>query len=158
MASNIDEAQGVNTAGPYKPDNEERDEYYFGIAGKPRLVARTSHNRWSRPVHEGASNTQRRKQYAPVLESEQPEITSKWTQDLTPALIEALNGCNWCSFFPIRIGFEDTPFDEFPTVLLVTVEKDSLQWEEGVAIALGCRKVIRDFEIANVEVEIREDS
>ncbi|KAI1777147.1 hypothetical protein F4818DRAFT_439508 [Hypoxylon cercidicola] len=141
---------------PYKPDDEERAEYYFGIAGNPRLVARTSHERWSKPVHEGAWNTHRRKRYLAVLEREQHEIVSRWTKDLTLALVQALNECSWTYFFPIRIGLEDTLFSEFPTILLVAVEEDTLQWKKGIAVALECRKILRDFKIANVEIEIRE--
>jgi exonuclease VII small subunit len=65
--------------------------------------------------------------------------------------------------FPIRIGFEDTadrqeggPRPQPSTVLLVAVEEDSLQWEDGVAIALQCQEVLRRFQIFDVEVEIRE--
>ncbi|XXG94083.1 hypothetical protein Hte_000335 [Hypoxylon texense] len=143
-------------AGPYKPNDEERDEYYFGIAGSPRLVARTSHDRWSRPVHEEPWGIRRRKRYAPVLEHEQHDIVSRWTKDLTFALVKALNKCSWTFFFPIRIGLDDTRLAELATILLIAVEEDSLQWEEGIAVALECRKILRDFKIANVEIEIRE--
>ncbi|KAL1857559.1 hypothetical protein Daus18300_010317 [Diaporthe australafricana] len=143
-------------AGPYKPDDEERDEYYYGIAGKPRLVARTSSSRWSKPENTGAFFGQCRKRYAAILEREQPEIVSKWTRTLTLALVNGLRDCSWSYFFPIRIGLRETSLSELPTILLVAVEEGSLQWEEGVTVALECRKILRDFEIANVEVEIRE--
>ncbi|RYP24166.1 hypothetical protein DL765_000661 [Monosporascus sp. GIB2] len=40
-------------------------------------------------------------------------------------------------------------------ILLIAVSDGSLQWEEGIAVALNCRD-IREFQILNVEVEIRE--
>ncbi|KAI6084290.1 hypothetical protein F4821DRAFT_176193 [Hypoxylon rubiginosum] len=136
---------------PYRPSDEERDEYYFGISGKPRLVARTSHHKWSVPKYERCDGTWRRV-YKPLFEGKQPIIVSRWTEDLTLALVEALSGCSWSYFFPICIGFHG----KFPTILQVAVEEDSLQWDEGVAIALKCRTILRDFHIDNVEVEIRE--
>lgn len=156
MSSNVDVPQDVKMSEPYKPDDEERDYYYFGIAGKPRLVARTSHECWSRPENTGAYTGQRRKQYLAVLEYQQDELVSRWTNDLTLALVQALNECRWSYFFPIRIGLDDTLSSEFPTILLIAVEEDSLQWEQGLPIALECRKILRDFKIADVEVEIRE--
>ncbi|KAI0859023.1 hypothetical protein F4860DRAFT_516278 [Xylaria cubensis] len=42
------------------------------------------------------------------------------------------------------------------TILLVAVEPASLQWEDGINIALSCREIIRKFKIFDVEVEIME--
>ncbi|POS69320.1 hypothetical protein DHEL01_v212286 [Diaporthe helianthi] len=155
--SDINSKQDIKMEGPYKPDDEERDEYYYGLAGKPRLVARTSHNRWSRPKTPGSFSwpaKQIRKRFTAVSNSE--IVTTKWTKDLDLALIKGLDGCRWSYFFPIHLDLEDTSMREVPTVLLVAVERDSLQWEEGVTIALECRRILQEFKIANVEVEIRE--
>ncbi|KAI1636248.1 hypothetical protein F4809DRAFT_609949, partial [Biscogniauxia mediterranea] len=91
-------------------------------------------------------------------------MISKWTKDVSYAIIKALERCNWCYFFPTTIRLEntcdllatETPQPTIPTVLLVTVQADSLQWELGISIALECRDILRAFEISNVEVEIRE--
>ncbi|KAI8946013.1 hypothetical protein F4801DRAFT_566103 [Xylaria longipes] len=37
---------------PCKPDNEERDIYFYGFSGSPKLVARTGHNRWTKSLSE----------------------------------------------------------------------------------------------------------
>lgn len=166
---NIDETQDIGMAlqsEPYKPDDNERDGYYFGFAGNPRLVARTSNNRWSEPRKEAGwggfagclGTVPIRKQYLPIV---QQEIVSKWTKDLSLAIIKALDQCAWTYFFPIRIGLQerfddDIPLSEPSTVLLVAVEEDSLGWEEGIAIALECREILQSSKISNVEVEIRE--
>ncbi|KAI1765222.1 hypothetical protein GGR53DRAFT_465567 [Hypoxylon sp. FL1150] len=143
-------------AGPRMPSNEERDEYYLGLAGKPRLVARTSQDEWSLPARGREWDTRPRKRYAPVLQYRQPEIVSRWSKDLTLALVRALKDCSWTYFYPIRIGRDDTIPQEYPTILLIAVENDSLQWDKGISIALKCRTILRDFKIADVEVEIRE--
>ncbi|KAI0095723.1 hypothetical protein GGR51DRAFT_553863 [Nemania sp. FL0031] len=146
---------------PYKPDDRERDGYFYGLAGRPRLIARTSTNHWTEPQHiretwVGDVVCKTPKEYSPVRDE---ELIAKWENDLSAAIIKALKGCSWNYFFPIRIGLKriySQPRSEPPTVLLVAVEKDSLQWERGIAIALACRKILQTFEISNVEVEIRE--
>ncbi|KAI0973709.1 hypothetical protein F4678DRAFT_459198 [Xylaria arbuscula] len=150
---------------PYKPDDEEKCRYFYGRAGRPRLVARTSTTSWIKPQHpEGWHNTfvQTPKRYFPITEE---EIVSKWNKDLSSAIIEVLKGCSWSYFFPIRIGLErirgqestdGQGEDKNPTVLSIAVEEDSLQWEEGITIASACRRVLQRFLIPNVEVEIRE--
>ncbi|KAI0553360.1 hypothetical protein F4679DRAFT_580580 [Xylaria curta] len=142
----------------YKPDKQEKDGYFYGLAGRPRLVARTSTSRWTEPQYIGGWNEtpfKTRKEYLPVIEN---EVLSRWNNDLSYAIIEALGGCSWNYFFPIRIGFEYTGQvrPESHIVLLVAVDKDSLQWEDGITIALECRDILRKFGISDVEVEIRE--
>ncbi|KAI0467754.1 hypothetical protein F4859DRAFT_493502 [Xylaria cf. heliscus] len=57
----------------YKIDNKGRYGYFYGRAGTPRLVARTSTNRWSEPQRTAGWNktlVQTRKNYLPVIEAE----------------------------------------------------------------------------------------
>lgn len=162
---NGDGAQDANMAsqpGPYQPDDEERDWYYYGLSGNPRLVARTSVHRWSKPMHRpgwGTTVAQTSKEYRAIIN---PEIVSKWTKDLSLAIKRILDRCAWSYFFPIQIGLEDTidrqegRRPEFSTVLMIAVEEQSLQWDDGVAIALQCRELLRSSQIFDVEVEIRE--
>ncbi|TGJ83882.1 hypothetical protein E0Z10_g4893 [Xylaria hypoxylon] len=144
---------------PYEPDKKEKDGYFYGLAGRPRLIARTSTNRWIELQHAmGWNNTlfKTRKEYLPVVEH---KVMCRWNNDLSSAIIKALNECSWSYFFPIRIGLEiiyGQSRPKSPTVLLVAVEEDSLQWEQGITIALECREILRAFHIPNVEVEIRE--
>ncbi|KAI1815739.1 hypothetical protein GGS20DRAFT_310622 [Poronia punctata] len=156
---------------PYKPDDYERDRYYYGLAHNPKLVARTSVHRWTAPQHEygwQATLVQSRKVYLPL--TDQKRIMA-WTKPLSLELIRVLERCNWCFFFPVRIGLEAdaerarTERGErgeraerarVATVLMIGVEPDSLQWDEGVAIALECRGILQRFNIKGVEVEIRE--
>ncbi|KAI1490161.1 hypothetical protein F5X96DRAFT_669991 [Biscogniauxia mediterranea] len=156
-------------SGPYKPDDEERNYYYVGFTGNPRLVARTSDYHWSPPqryagwgnMEDQTRTIQLRKQYVAITDQ---EMISKWTKDVSYAIIKALERCNWCYFFPSTIRLESTcellpteaPQPTSWTVLLVAVQEDSLQWELGISIALECRDILRAFDISNVEVEIRE--
>jgi hypothetical protein len=104
---------------------------------------------------------QRPKYYAAIT---QDELTSKWTKELSLAIIKTLDQCAWSYFFPIQIGLRnkaeriqsDQPIPEFSAVLIAAVKEDSLQWEKAIAIALECRDILRSFHISDLEVEIRE--
>ncbi|KAI1381235.1 hypothetical protein F4677DRAFT_440448 [Hypoxylon crocopeplum] len=142
---------------PYKPGDEERDLYYFGFAGEPKLVARMSQHRWVKPEYkEWDDFGQVPKRYRAICDA-----IPTWTRDVSVRIVEALKKCAWSYFFPVRIGFETVCFvgappNTFLIVLLIAVEEDSLQWEAGIAVALQCRDILREHEISDVEVEIRE--
>ncbi|KAI1738731.1 hypothetical protein F4680DRAFT_449845 [Xylaria scruposa] len=144
---------------PYKPDNEERDKYFHGFSGSPKLVARTGHNRWTKSLFEYGWNgklAQHRKHYMALYD---PDIIGKWSKDLSTSIITALGQCRWSYFFPIRTCLRDDYYRQqgaAATILLVAVEPASLQWEDGINIALSCRDIVRKFKIFDVEVEIME--
>ncbi|KAI0543315.1 hypothetical protein F4679DRAFT_593311 [Xylaria curta] len=145
---------------PYKPDNEERDNYFHGFSGSPKLVARTGHNRWTKSQFKygwGGELAQHRKHYMAL---DDPDIIGKWSKDLSTSIITALGRCRWSYFFPIRTCLRDDTHRRqegaASTILLVAVEPASLQWEDGINIALSCRDIIRKFKIFDVEVEIME--
>ncbi|TRX93636.1 hypothetical protein FHL15_005608 [Xylaria flabelliformis] len=144
---------------PYKPDNEERDSYFHGFSGSPKLVARTGHNRWTKSLFEYGWNSklaQHRKHYMAL---DNPDIIGKWSKELSTSIITALGQCRWSYFFPIRTCLRDDLDHQegvIATILLVAVEPASLQWEDGINIALSCRDIIRKFKIFDVEVEIME--
>ncbi|RYP91918.1 hypothetical protein DL770_001978 [Monosporascus sp. CRB-9-2] len=142
---------------PYEPSPEERDEYYHGFAGKPKLVARTSCGVWTKPQHEegwGQKLCQTRKQYAAIGEH---DIIRKWSKIICIQIAHALKACHWNHFFPIRTGLRGTHFrHNSPVVLLIAVDEDTLSWEDGITAALQCRSILRDFQIGDVEVEILE--
>ncbi|KAK9414305.1 putative Peptidase S7 domain-containing protein [Seiridium unicorne] len=153
----------ASRSGPYRPDDKERERYYYGLAGNPRLVARTSDNLWSEPQHvEGWNDrtVQTPKRYLPIVEH---ELVPKWTNGMCHEIIKALGQCVWSYFFPVTICLDDRAAEERSTVrhkpstvLLIAVEENSLQWEEGITIALECRKILRASQVYNIEVEIRE--
>ncbi|KAI0854597.1 hypothetical protein F4860DRAFT_520691 [Xylaria cubensis] len=144
---------------PYKPDNEERDNYFHGFSGSPKLVARTGHNRWTKSLFEYgwySKLAQHRKHYMAL---NNPDIIGQWSKELSTSIITALGQCRWSYFFPIRTCLRDDLDHQegaTATILLVAVEPASLQWEDGINIALSCRDIIRKFKILDVEVEIME--
>ncbi|KAI1288944.1 hypothetical protein F5Y03DRAFT_388951 [Xylaria venustula] len=123
---------------PYKPDNEERDNYFHGFSGSPQLIL------------------QHLKHYMAIDDA---DTIGKWSKDLSIDIITALGQCKWSYFFPIRTCLKDDAHRQHgaaSTILLVAVEPASLQWEDGIKIALACRDIIRKFKIFDVEVEIME--
>lgn len=149
----VEDIVTMEQSGPYKPDTTERNEYYFGLDGKPKLVARTSSNRWTKPDYTGPFTGTTPKYYAAVKNA---SIIAKWNETLNNALIQVLKECHWSFFFPIRIGLIDELSFNLPTVLLVGVQKDTLSWERGINIALKCRQTLQDSGIVDIEVEVYE--
>ncbi|KAI1494341.1 hypothetical protein F5X96DRAFT_617507 [Biscogniauxia mediterranea] len=107
---------------PHKPEAEERDNYFFGLSGRPKLIARTSSHQWSFPKHEEGWGGYRpsRKRYATIGEH---GILSRWNKELSLEVAAVLKECSWSYFFPIRIGLENIQDTlPYPVVLLAAVE------------------------------------
>jgi hypothetical protein len=153
---------------PYEPNVDERDNYYLGFSRRPRLIARTGGDRWSKPLVYSSyyiPNGSRQIEKSLAVVSD-PETISKWSRDLDQSLIKALDQYIWTRFFPIRIGLVDPErrrgwrkkIYNLSTVLLIAVEKSSLGWQQGIQIALECRRLLQSYGIDNIEVEICEGS
>ncbi|KAI1815448.1 hypothetical protein GGS20DRAFT_584422 [Poronia punctata] len=83
---------------PYEPNNDERDTFFHGFSGSPRLVARTGNNRWSKSLFEAqigwtAKLTQHRKFYVALDDPKGLDIVGNWTQELSADIIKALSPC-----------------------------------------------------------------
>ncbi|KAF3013777.1 hypothetical protein E8E14_010356 [Neopestalotiopsis sp. 37M] len=146
---------------PHEPTEQEREGYYFGLSGSPKLIARTSVDHWSPPMSEGMWTNMYRKTYSAVSEH---EIVAKWSKDIAPALVVSLEQCPWSCLFPIRIGLHDPAARrrevlerrDFPVILLLMVEPDSLTWEHAVSMALRYRGILESHGVFDVEVEVME--
>ncbi|PSR75950.1 hypothetical protein BD289DRAFT_457095 [Coniella lustricola] len=140
---------------PYQPGAEEQAEYYDGLAGKPRLVARSSTHRWSMPPREFSWDWGHiGKRYAPIQECEQ--LVEQWTTVLALDVAAILKNCAWNFFVPIRIGMENEAPRQYPTVLLVGVARNTLDWDRGIAVALECYRRLQAAHIQEMHVEICE--
>ncbi|KAJ8129167.1 hypothetical protein O1611_g4464 [Lasiodiplodia mahajangana] len=144
---------------PYKPDPEETKDYFHGFSGSPRLVARTGHDRWTKTFYAYGWNQTLVQHEKCYMALEDPGTIGRWCKDLSMNIIEALGHCEWAYFFPIRTCLRDDQSlqkSAAATILLVAVKPASLEWEDGVRIALSCRDIMRKFMIFDVEVEIME--
>ncbi|KAJ3552854.1 hypothetical protein NPX13_g11017 [Xylaria arbuscula] len=150
----------LDMATPYKPDSEEAQKYFHGFSGGPKPIARTGHSRWTPSLFESGWNgelAQRLKFYMPL---DDEGIIGQWSKELSKDIISALGQCKWSYFFPIRTCLRDEYGRQRTvpaTVLLVAVEPGSLQWEDGIGIAIRCRQLLQKRKIFDLEVEIMED-
>ncbi|KAJ2989906.1 hypothetical protein NUW58_g3227 [Xylaria curta] len=142
-----------------KPDPEETKDYFHGFSGSPRLVARTGHDHWTKTLYEYGWNETLVQHEKCYMALEDPGIIGKWCKNLSISIIEALGHCEWAYFFPIRTCLREGQHlqkSAAATILLVAVKPASLEWEDGIKIALSCRDIMRKFMIFDVEVEIME--
>lgn len=145
-------------SGPTAPGEEESQLYYAGLPSRPTLVARTSTEPWRHRTDGGW----------PVYKTLEPvgqhPIVSLWNQSSGPLryrILGAIDALQWTAVDILRLGYErntnnsDVPLDN-PVTLLVSVEPGSTSWSIGLSVALECRHVLGEFEIFDIEVEIKE--
>ncbi|KAH7171509.1 hypothetical protein EDB81DRAFT_837954 [Dactylonectria macrodidyma] len=148
-----DEAVFAHTA----PTAEERDGYYYGLPSRPKLVARSSTDVWSHQ-HDGWSIG---KNFGPVGHHAIAKPWNDSTSSLRRAIVQALEGIDWSTIDILRIGYERThgfTGEEFaqPVTLLISVQKDSTTWAQGLPVVMRCREILQLHGIPDVHCEMRE--
>ncbi|KAH7170105.1 hypothetical protein EDB81DRAFT_837107 [Dactylonectria macrodidyma] len=121
------------------PSAEERDGYYYGLPSRPKLVARSSTDVWSHQ-YDGWSIG---KNFSPVGHHAIAKPWNDSTSSLRRAIAHALEGIDWKAIDILRIGYERTngfTGEEFahPVTLLVSVQKDSTTWAQGLPVDVHC--------------------
>ncbi|KAK0214038.1 hypothetical protein IW262DRAFT_292361 [Armillaria fumosa] len=130
----------------------EAKYYYAGLPSSPILVARTSTSPWVMP--KGLEAYHEQKQLYPVFNH---KLNTLWDGDLARKVHACLDelDVNWTSTDVVRIGRLPA---SAPVILWIGVVPKSLSGEDGSTVACRCREVLREFDITDVEVEIRESS
>ncbi|KAL1900996.1 hypothetical protein Sste5346_002060 [Sporothrix stenoceras] len=145
-------------AGFTEPSEDEKQYYFHGLAGSPRLLARTSSTVWDRSAW-GEWATPRK-----VITTLGPHaLVKNWCPELRAALVAALNASDgaggalpWEAFYPIRLGLDGHRKYDNPAVLLVSIRHHpSSSWSVAMRAALHCRDLLRVFGINDVEVEMK---
>ncbi|KIY61238.1 hypothetical protein CYLTODRAFT_234704 [Cylindrobasidium torrendii FP15055 ss-10] len=133
----------------YVPFPVESAFYYYGLPSKPALVARSGADHWVEPS--GPEAYLVAKELHPVGPH---MLDSVWETIVCPAIEAYLSRqVAWTSVDPTRIGYAGS--NHFPVILWIGVVPGSLVAEQGLAVALGCRKILTDNGILDVHVEIR---
>lgn len=86
-------------------------------------------------------------------------IVSKYNAALARSIADALKGCQWVRFYPIRIREASLYVDSNSIVLIIEMEPGAstmIDWAQAIQIALSCRSVLRAVEVFDVEVEMME--
>lgn len=127
--------------------------YYAGLPSGPNLVGRSSTAPWEEPTGPEAYN--RNKVLGTV--GRHP-IKDVWEGGLSRQVIEHLNSeeVAWTSIDVVRIGYRDESYR--PVILWIGVKPQSLSAKEGTKVAHSCKQILVQFDIVDVDVEIRGSS
>ncbi len=123
--------------------------YYAGLPSAPVLVARTSTTPWELPTDPEACPKELRPAGNHALKE-------AWRGDLSSKLLALLDSMKvkWTSTDIVRIGIAEEYFH--PVILWIGVTPASLSGKDGVVVASKCRELLVEYDIDDVDVEIRE--
>ncbi|KAK7447030.1 hypothetical protein VKT23_014243 [Stygiomarasmius scandens] len=137
---------------PSPPSEMEVKFYYAGLPSSPVLVARTDAP-WKAPTGPEAYRVIR--ELRPVG-NHALKLHEVWEDNLAfklHALLDSMQ-VKWTSTDVVRIGNVDESFA--PVVLWIGVMPTSLSGDDGVVVAFKCQELLGEYDITDVEVEIRE--
>lgn len=128
---------------------KESTSYYFGLYSSPQLVYRTGTTPWKRPT--GFEAYCQRKELRPVFGH---KINGVW-KDLGPKVCQLLDSKEvlWTSIDVVRFKDDTGPIG--PVVLWIGVVPETLSTEDARTSANNCLDLLKEFGIADVDVEFR---
>lgn len=136
---------------PSPPSEMEAKFYYAGLPSSPVLVARTGRTPWKAPT--GLEAYRVLKELRPV--GDHP-LNAVWEDKLAHRLFDLLKSMKveWTStdIVRMRIAGESSA----PVILWIGVMPKSFSGDDGVVVASKCQELLREYDIDDVDVEIRE--
>jgi hypothetical protein len=144
--------QNTSPSLPPPPSEMESKFYYYGLPTGPPLVARTSTTPWEAPTDPEAYLEPKG---LDVVGYTHP-LREVWEDNLGPkvsALLDSMK-VNWTSLDIVRIGIAGKYRN--PVILWIGVTPASLSGSDGVVVAHKCRELLIEYNITDVDVEIRE--
>jgi hypothetical protein len=129
----------------------EAKYYYAGLPSAPALVARTGTAPWEAPT--GPEAYRKLKELRVVGNHALKDV---WEDNLAlklHALLDSMKA-KWTSTDVVRIG--NTGESSAPVILWIGVMPASLSGHDGVVVAFKCRELLVEYDIFDVDVEIRE--
>jgi len=128
--------------------------YYTGLPSQPPLVARTSTTPWSPPKDSEEAELQRKE----LRPASHPALHAVWEDGLANKVFDLLKTMEvkWTSADILRIGHEGLAVRPYPVILWLGVVPGSLSRDDGDVVAHGCKKILEEHGISDVDVEIRE--
>ncbi|KAF8267033.1 hypothetical protein EI94DRAFT_1786628, partial [Lactarius quietus] len=137
------------------PSPLEASCYYTGLPSRPLLVARTGTTPWESVPVTGPEEYLPRKELRPVG-NHAPALKEAWEGSLPlklHALLDLMH-VKWTSIDVVRIGIAGD--HSAPVILWIGVMPRSLFGEDGLVVASRCQDLLVEFNIIDVDVEIRE--
>jgi hypothetical protein len=129
----------------------ESKHYYDGLPSRPILVARSGTTPWEAPTD--PEDYSKLRQLGPAGNHPLSEV---WNDELSLKVDTLLASMkvNWTSIDIVRIGIaEEHPP---PVVLWIGVKPGSLSGSDGVIVVSKCKELLEEYNITDVDVEIRE--
>jgi hypothetical protein len=131
-------------------DPADFQDYYYGLPGNPKLLARSSTVPWQIPsidIPEHGEWGYQSRAYKSVFVLTRHPLREKLVNGLRDNIrnvLATMSPCKWISVDYLRIGYDDNVEQNNPVVILVTVEQDHVPRAEGQrivdALAEECRK------------------
>ncbi|KAI0085894.1 hypothetical protein BDY19DRAFT_963551 [Irpex rosettiformis] len=148
--------QRIRPPESHVPEDEAMG-YYRGLPSQPRLLARTGSIAWEIP--KGPWETPNSKELSVVVNH---KLNSTWEFEVAPKVQACLDEMQvrWTSLDIVRIS--EVPNCEVPNpemtavVLWIGVTPDSLDGERARVSVFKCLDVLKEFDIDDVDVEMRE--
>ncbi|PBK83108.1 hypothetical protein ARMGADRAFT_679182 [Armillaria gallica] len=136
---------------PSPPSEMEAKSYYAGLPSFPVLVARTGTTPWKAPT--GPEAYRELKELCAVGNH---ALKEAWEGNLALKLHALLDSMKvqWTSTDVVRI--RNVGESSAPVILWIGVMPASLSCDDGVVVASKCRELLVEYNIADVDVEIRE--
>lgn len=106
---------------------QDFQNYYSGLPGNPKLLARSSRNVWTRPSIPDPYGTESRESASKLhfVVTNHP-LKSKLEDGLRGSIrkvLRSMNPVTWIAVDYVRLGYEEEAVNN-PVVILVTAEKD----------------------------------
>lgn len=135
------------------PEMEEARFYYAGLPSAPVLVARTG---TIPPAWEVPTDSEGYPKLKELRVVGIHALSEVWEDDLAPKLHTLLDSMRvkWTSTDVVRIGYSGEA--SAPVILWIGVMPSSLSGHDGVVVAFKCRELLVKYDIADVDIEIRE--
>ncbi|KAF4465762.1 hypothetical protein FALBO_7396 [Fusarium albosuccineum] len=144
-------------SGQAPPSPEERDEYYYGLPSKPKLVARSGGGIWRRQQDQLPIG----KVFSPVGSHAIGKAWNDSTSSLRRLVLEALEDIDWSVIDILRLGYErqnQLTGEEYnhPVTLLISIQKDSTTWGQGLWVVMQCHDILCFHDFLDIYCEMKE--
>lgn len=115
------------------------EDYYWGLTGYPRLLARSSSQPWTLPRTEEIGydgNFERLRKLVSVVGRRHPLRTAldQGLRQNIRQVLECMQPCRWISVDYVRIGYDHDVEANKPVVVWVTVEENGVPLAEAQRI------------------------
>jgi hypothetical protein len=134
--SNITQATTVSISAPEErkemEDSQDFSDYYAGLLGNPRLLARSSRTAWIRPKISDEDGV--RDAYKVVSVVKNHPLAAKLQSGLRNRILAVMSTMTprvWISIDYVRIGYDEENESNNPVVIFITVEKNNLPSTEA---------------------------